>query len=257
MKTIPAQAARSKPDHYIPEDVLRHLEGTALFYPHSMRDLLVPVTMFAPWISDFWFVDIGYFGPEHPADKADYAFASSTLFQPVRFTLDGPPVDPFGRTAGDIEPCVRTETYLHNATGKEFRVHRRRGYSVSGFRKERFKLGVFFYRGDSDEGSSTPWLAVRNAARGTGFIFEVLDRLVDGGLMVVDGSRCTGRNNPYVELKRFFWTDTPGRDAMRQAQPFVDPQGRAFRCVGHAGPRNGPTLAWQVTQPAKTAGGIG
>lgn len=156
---------------------------------------------------------------------------------------------------------MRTETYRHRATGALFCVHRRRGYSVSGFRKESFTLGVFFYRGDSHEGSSTPWLSVRRVRRSEGFIFDVLNKLVDGGLIVTDGSRCEGSGNPYTALRRFLMTDADGPAAMREAEPFTDVQGRTFRCIGWAGRRNGPTLVWQVTQSsgdgAASVGGAG
>lgn len=218
---------------YVPEPILRRLQGMALFYPHSANDLQMPVRMFAPWITDFWFVDLAYFDSDHPANQAKYALAGKIDYEPLSFTLNGPPIS--AHDIRDIDPCVRSETYRHKASGLQFRVHRRRGYSFTGFRVESFTLGVFFYRGDSAEGSNIPWLSMRRSRRSRDFIFDVLNKLIDGGLIVTDGSRCEGSSNPYKELRRFHTTDEiDGPTAMRETQSFTDAQGRTFRCVGYS-----------------------
>jgi len=40
-----------------------------------------------------------------------------------------------------------------------------------------------------------------------------------------------------------------GRETVKLAWPFEDPQGRRFECIGYAGRRYGPTLVWQVSRP--------
>ena len=107
-------------------------------------------------------------------------------------------------------PIVRSETYLHTATGETITVHRHRRTGPSALRTEIDTLGIFYYRGDSDEGgSATHWLTIhgwnyrptrQRARRSVPLIFEVLDKLTDGGLLVTDGSMCKGFNNPYIEL---------------------------------------------------------
>jgi hypothetical protein len=73
---------------------------------------------------------------------------------------------------------------------------------------------------------------------------------VDGGLVVTDGLGCDGLENPYRELARFLGKqEISGQDAMSQAKPFSDEQGRVFSCIGYCSPIIGPTLIWKVTQP--------
>jgi hypothetical protein len=100
-------------------------------------------------------------------------------------------------------------------------------------------LGVFFYRGDSNEGGSgTLWLQAH--------IGEVIAKLVDGGLIVTDGSNYDG--DTYYEMRRFRGNDDIRGGALDQARPFEDKGGNQFRCVGYLGEKYGPTLAWQVSK---------
>lgn len=251
---------------FIPLNVLHRIQGTALFYPHSADDLLDPVLLFAPFVNDFWFVDLAYFRSNTPADRVSPVLTDHKGFILEDVAIKGPPIAECERRIDQsksppkeywfLEPCVRTETYRHVASGEVIRVHRRRGYSVSGFRKEDFVLGVFFYRRDSWEGSTTPWLAVKNwhkrhkkRYQRRWFIHEVLDRLVPEGLLVTDGSRCEGEHNPYQELRRFHSNDSIGTEAVELAVPFRDDQDREFNCVGYAGQGYGPTLVWRVKKP--------
>ena len=238
----------------------------------------MPIRVFSPFVTDFWFADVAYFRsnrryfgefakslngdatktlPLLSGDKS-YEFQGSEISGPPlaqiehRVDLDHP-----GQTYPFLEPCVRTETYLHRNSGKIIRIHLRRGYSVSAFRKEITALGVFFYRGDSSEGSNTPWLSGISRRSGQPgidrhyyLLGEVLDKLIDGGFVVTDGSRCENRSNPYKPLRQFLMChQMPGRDTVEQTQPFTDPNGYVLICVGYAGNRHGPTLIWQVHRP--------
>lgn len=265
----------------VPVEVLVRLQDTALFYPHSGCDLLTPIRLFSPYITDFWFVDIAYFRSDQQygcglaeclsgdatktlpllSDDKSYEFQGSDISGPplaqieCRVDSDHP-----GQTYPFLEPCVRTETYLHRETGKTIRIHLRRGYSVSALRKEFSALGVFFYRGDSSEGSNTPWLSSmrrRQHQPGSGrywLIEEVLDKLVDGGLFVTDGSRCEGRSNPYRPLRQFAMRrNLNGQNLAEQVEPFIGPRGHEFVHMGYAGESNGPTLIWQVYKPRLVA----
>jgi hypothetical protein len=143
-----------------------------------------------------------------------------------------------------VPSCIRTESYLHRESNHQIRIHRHRRRGPTAMR-EIGRLGVFFYRGCSTEGSSTFWLTSKKYG-GIGQIDEVLDRLIDGGLVVTDGSMCEGTGNPYRELCRFFGNREPGFNAVEQAETFQDDEDRTFRCVGYAGEKYGPTLVWQV-----------
>lgn len=104
-------------------------------------------------------------------------------------------------------------------------------------------MGVFFYRGDSlgEGGSGDLWLDQKH-------LEEVCDKLVDGGLIVTDGS-----NHREDHAIRPLWrynhkkppTDDP-RELVESIDPFTDKSGRHFTCVGYAGYKYGPTLIWRV-----------
>jgi len=51
------------------KDELESIRDSTLFYPCSGNDLLVPIELFSPYVTDFWFVDRGYFSPGHHGTK--------------------------------------------------------------------------------------------------------------------------------------------------------------------------------------------
>jgi len=230
------------------------IHNKALLYPCSGNDFDVAIFLFSPLITDFWFVDRGYFSPNHqdtrgykrgldaPADEQipllkghpDYQFMGKKIVgSPTWYWRDY-----------DIDPCVLTEIYLHVPSNRKIKIHRRRGYGISAFHKERFSLGVFFYRGDSqgEGGSGNLWLHTRR-------IHEICDKLVDGGLIVTDGSQHSYKqDHVYKELWKYRSGECPptAEEIIKSARPFTDPEGRHFTCIGYAGHRYGPTLVWQV-----------
>ena len=230
--------------------LLDAIRGAKLFYPCSGMDLFDPIDLFSGYIDDFWFVDRGYFCPGHqdtrhygydaPADeqppllkgKGDYLF--------IERAIRGPAV--WGRNNGDIEPCLSTEKYLHKPTNRHIYIRRRRGYGYSAFRteKEISPLGIFFYRGDSigEGGSGNLWLAPDHLA-------EICSKIIDGGLIVTDGSGSWRRN-----IRRRWCCHKTGRamspeEMISAARPFAG-FGCRFTCRGYVGQRYGPTLVWQV-----------
>ena len=233
-----------------------------LFYPSCGKDWGVPLRLFAPHITDFWFVDKTYFTAGSPADKQKPLLRYSKQYQLVDKSLTGPPSWP--SCCPDIEPCVLTETYKHRANDRLIRIHFRRGYGFSALRRESAlsRLAIFFYRGDSlgEGGSGNLWLAPDHLA-------DVLARLEDGGLIVTDGSnmgRRTSEYQPLIALRRYTQAyfkehgiedQAIGRTLVELAQPFRNQAGKYFECVGFAGFRYGPTMIWRVTnKPPGTLG---
>jgi len=230
--------------------ILPLLENTALFYPCSGGDLSTPIQLFSPFVTDFWFVDRGYFTPGHqdtsqygldaPANKQKPVLKKDHDYRLMRTKIAGPVS--WSRSAKDIEPCVLTETYKYIPSGKQIRIHRCRGYGFSAFRKEISSIGVFFYRGDSEGegGSGNLWLS-------SDHIGEVCEKLVDGGLIVTDGSG-SGYSYRYGELAKFYFKDYPREtdNIMESVNSFTDEAGRTFTCIGYAGYKYGPTFIWQV-----------
>jgi len=254
---------RSQPmnqDCIIDEKELEHVKNKALFYPCSGNDLLTPINIFSPFITDFWFIDRGYFSPNHqdtrryggdrPADEQTAVLAHDRRYRLIDVAIDGQPSWP--RTNPHIAPCVLTEAYLHRDTARVIRVHRRRGYGFSAFRNDHRipkKLGVFFYRGDScgEGGSGNLWLKISH-------LTDVFHRLDDDGLLALDGSdgaryfRKGGVYKPfwkYQRRKKQTHPNNPG-DLVASSERFEDDEGRQFTCVGYAGYRYGPTLIWRV-----------
>ena len=235
----------------VQEKILLSLKDSALFYPCSGNDLDVPISLFSPFVTDFWFVDRGYFSTGNQ-DTKHYGFdlpankQARLLWGDRNYRLIGKPVvtglPDWDRYNREIEPCVKTETYLHVASKREIRIHRYRRYGFSALHNEINSLGVFFYRGDSEGegGSGNLWLAPEH-------INEVCDKLIDGGIIVTDGSQ-HGRSN-YGEYEGFWkyrYLPMEGDELMNCAETFTDSAGRTFTCVGYAGKRYGHTLIWQV-----------
>lgn len=108
-------------------------------------------------------------------------------------------------------------------------------------------IAVFFFRGDcphEGEGSSgVLWL--REPLFG-----KVLDKLLDGGLIVTDGSNGyhPKTNHDHAPL----WRDWNAKPMANSSPPSnFDYANRRFRCVGSVGHRYGPTYIWQVAKIAK------
>lgn len=248
--------------------VLERLAGKALFYPCAGEDYRVPIETFAPYITDFYFVDKGYFCPGdqdarytnfgcraeafipclqlHP----DYALVACDIegpstARPRRRYEDNEDYSPFSPWA--VAVGQRTETYLHHPSGQTIRLHFRRDDGVTALKAlaESMRLGVFFYRGDSmgEGGSGVMWLQRT-------LIHEVLQHLDDGGLYVTDGSQHHGMGWKQDEGVAYeyenLWqhSNTPAERFQADAlSEFTDTQGIRFKCVGHTGVRYGLTLA--------------
>lgn len=227
-------------------------DGTCLFYPASGDDIVEPVLLFAPSIRRFVFADTGYL--QEAGHLRVPALSQAPQFEFLREETSRD-VLPESEWKADskyhgVAPFVRAEYYRHLVSGMEVVVerHRRRGPSAL---RDLPRLSVFFYRGDSQEGSRTLWLTV--ARRGANVLLDVLERLVDGGLIATDGSncmrRCGGKENPY----RFF-ADTAAEAAsgtqliQEWDREFSDPDGRRFRLLSWIATRSRrPTFLWQVT----------
>lgn len=244
-----------------PSADLSALAGTRLFYPCSGADLLTPMALFADKVATLHFVDRGYFRHRHQDTR--------------HFGLDLPVVE-----AGPILPCSDewsflerrheeadcegaeddfdpvhryrgiarlSETYHHNPSGREFQVIRSNDDARWAFDRLNDPLGVFFYRGDSlgEGGSGILW----NDAP---LMERVMRKLVDGGLIVTDGSnpgegsnRSVSRHAPLLSAREMRTADHALGMIGSSFKNFV---GRRLTCIGYAGQRYGPTLIWQVVR---------
>jgi hypothetical protein len=248
-------------------EVLERISNSKLFYPCSGNDLQTPIKLFSPYVTDFWFVDRGYFSRGHssikndgldaPADKQRPVLEGDGQYRLLNTEIDGPPN--WHSRDVDITPCILSETYRHIQTNREVTIHRRRGYGFSALRKEKGidKLGVFFYRGDSagEGGSGNLWLKPDH-------LDEVCNKLFDGGLIVSDGSDGTMyyRNGGiYKELWKYRQRNyNPKKlskcpeELIKNMKSFTDIKGRRFSCIGYAGRKYAPTMIWQVHKNAQS-----
>ncbi len=262
---------------YLAPGVLDRLIGGTLFYPGTGADWRVPIALFAPVISDFWFVDRGYLSPghqdtrhdgmdrgpadappllaEHPAYRLLHRALEEPLLQPGA-ALDlrrRPEPNRVHRPDADLPPrrrrggpLILTEHYLHSPSGRNLRIHRCRGDVIDYFEGETrlSRLSVFFYRGDSagEGGSGIRWLGERLQR-------AVLDRLQPGGLFVSDGSDGAmfpqRAPNPFRSVG-ICDVNVDVASAVARVPEIVAANGRQLRCVGYAGTRYGSTLVWQM-----------
>lgn len=238
-------------------EALASVDDTALFYPCSGNDLEVPLRLFLPCVTEFWFVDRGYFTPGHqntkrygfdrPADEVEPLLGGDADYSLLRKGIAGMPS--WSLYNRDIEPCILTETYQHLPSGKTIKIKRRRGYGFSAFRNDIRQIGVFFYRGDSqgEGGSGNLWLKPDH-------IDEICTKLINGGLLVTDGSQQSSRTDSsskaeYYSLAQYHGSRPRPKDPeeiVRATKPFTDSKGRTFTCIGYAGEGYGPTLVWRV-----------
>ncbi len=258
-------------DTYLdPKINLDMLNDRLLYYPFSGYDLRIPVSMFCDFISEFWFVDTGYFRQRNnePAERIKFDNISELRMLSESFT--GPDeaeledCSPF-RKYRYLEPGYLERLFLYK--GRNIRVILRRGFDYTSlFGPSKLEiasnsLGIFFFRGTSSEGGSNhPWISDKKVRMLYGekkvqLLPKLLDVLPSGGLIVTDASLgyfCDSpmkETNPYYPMHEFH--DRPYiscEEAYLKARPFEDDEGRCFSCIGYAGMRNGPTLVWQVTK---------
>jgi hypothetical protein len=208
-----------------------------LFYPSAGKDVTLPVSVFMPFIDEFWFVDTTYVLRKPLLADSDFdlklesserdRFAGTTIHANESFVVD-----------------VRRDTYTHLPTGRALTVNacRGRGYDLfrAAFRRPKQMISVFFYRGDSqgEGGSGFYWLR-----RPT--IRFVLQQLEPNALLVSDGS------NAIARLSRFHRNGDIGEGTMEKSSAFTL-YGRRMKCIAYLGERYGPTLAWQIDATEQT-----
>jgi hypothetical protein len=245
-----------------PDADLSALSGTCLFYPCSGADLLTPMVLFADKVASLCFADRGYFRPRHQDTRhhgLDVAVAKAGPIPPPQeeWSLlhrafeeasapddDDDEYDLYGRYRGIAR---LTETYHHKAADAEFRVQRPNDDARRVFDSLTDPLGVFFYRGDSlgEGGSGILWNDMSLMER-------VLSKLVNGGLLVTDGSNpgeskghSVGHHRPVLHARKM---RTAGQALEWVGHTVNNAIGRRLTCIGYAGQRYGATLIWQVVR---------
>lgn len=220
-----------------------------LFYPCAGTDLVLPLTLFQPYIDFHLFADKAYFHPRRTGLMQAAPVCQHQSLAPlfdqaelIHASMEGEYIESHGH---DITPCTYTERYQ---TGERlFDIDRRRGYGVSALRIAVPHISVFFYRGDSEGegGSGNPWLSAR-------LFVKVLARMHDQGLIVTDGSQTCGSKQytPFARFHRQSPTTEQVAEYLSSKPQFQDHWGNRFECLGYVGMRYGPTLVWKYHQSA-------
>jgi hypothetical protein len=248
-------------------EILERINNSKLFYPCSGNDWKIPIKLFSPHVTDFWFVDKGYFSRGHdytkdyrldvPANEQRLVLGADKQYKLLNKKINGP----YNWPPDDkhITPCILSETYRHIPTNREVTIHRHREYGLLAFQNEKEidKLGVFFYRGDSagEGGSGDLWLKPKR-------LDEVCNKLIDGGLIVLDGSDgCMQTHRKKSGIYKELWkyrdkevSQCP-EELIKDMKSFTDHKGRRFNCIGYAGRTDRPTMIWQVHKNAQSGKG--
>jgi len=190
----------------------------ALFYPCCGHDISHAISEFASYVESLHFAD-------------PFNAPGNNKTQESITTHDVPHVERVAAKTSDPETTVIKE--------HEVQVHA--GDGLQALYKKVPDLSVFYYRGDSpgEGGSNQRWLEP--------VLFHyVLSRLLDGGLIVTDGSN-SGYNYDYFD-QYAAWNRFDGK------APFEEPKigdtfiyaDRLFTYIDCIGKHNGPVRVWQV-----------
>jgi len=264
----PGRPASNRPTRDLEEIIWKggappelNLGGTVLFYPGVGSDWQPPVKLLGPWINTFVFVDRDLSG------ISDYL--SRSLL-------------PFNLSTGRPRAVHRIERSVINASlesGRNVEISWLQMDALEAIEQLDDRIGIFFYRGDSSEGSNLWWLFHTKPAEGAegatdwededeidpphrGLFHKVLGRLADGALIVTDGSKGDGDGtiepgdpNSYSPISSFLGKrEITPVEAMNESESFRGPLGHSFECVGCISPPRqgdkGPVLIWQVRSPS-------
>lgn len=216
-----------------------------LYYPCCGHDLADPMRHFVDDCEVFWFVDRRTVpGIEGGFERWMAEHLSMRLIHSVEKRVEARSEYLFrGEMRRRFSPRWLEQIYRHVDTGRMIKVVRKRGLGEYTFRHHLGAVDVFFYRGDSwgEGGSGIGWLKAPK-------IYQVLEKLVDGGLLVTDGSNSDsyrGREE-FIRYRPRYGSESESDEALLARVQSFRAYGCSFDCEGLAGHRYGPTLVWRV-----------
>jgi hypothetical protein len=207
----------------------------ALFYPCCGQDTYYPLALFKNIIEDFHFADpfqlslpnlknLEHFQARPPLVKTleqfDESFKIVNQQQMPRFYYEG---------------------WESSQSRKKFNIYSH-PYDGEQVIEKLNSISVFFYRGDSmcDGGSGIKWF-------GPELFNKVLDKLVDGGLIITDGSNPDPKHlmTKWKSLYEHSHWGFPDLEEGEMPENFTYDWKR-FICLGKIGERYGNVYVWQV-----------
>ncbi len=235
----------------------------AFFYPCCGTDTIEPIQQFIDRIKEFHFVDsdiqiplpvpacgVGCMNPRgemRPAQRGPrrrdientpyttdvvtrtYDYASRPSL--VRLEVGSQQAD-LGHLR--IPICIGQQAW-EMADGSERTFFRYRSDAYLILREKLREIAVFYQRRNSDEGSSLYWF-------GPTLFHLILDKLVDKGLIVTDGSMF---HRQHLDVP---WSPLKSPEETGSDPPLFNYNGREFVCLGQVGQGHGPVYAWQVNR---------
>ena len=245
---------------------LQKIKDKILYYPMSERDIRDPVQLFRDFVSEFWFIDVCY--QFRLPDRKQYMRGlrdMNFIGEEVRGPLNKR--HKYIKKDNDhafiyVEPAFLVHKYIYK--NREIKIIFRRDidytalFGPSPYEIAKNRLGIFFFRGTSNEGGSDhSWVYSREQRildldNPITLIDKLVSILPDGGLIVTDvsnsqpGREDLGTSDEYRSFCQFTNSKLTCEEAFELAKPFTDHSGNKFASIGHAGQRNGPTLIWQI-----------
>lgn len=149
----------------------------------------------------------------------------------------------------DRETMTKKEIWAYSPeSDRKIQIYRHKQDGLVKF-MEFDKISVFFLRGDSvgEGGSGQEWFQPK--------IFDlIIDKIVDGGFIVTDGSGYYGNYNDSSNLgypNNFPWKAICGKgkdtwDDDHQKPKDFNYKNRKFNCIGECGERYGTVYLWKV-----------
>lgn len=251
------------PEILLKDDYASDIEDTKLFYPCSCNDYLKPIEIFAPIVTEFIFVDIGYLREGETPNKSNRLSLDARFIKPILneelgyefldSKIIGNPNYPYSQPLKELDTCILIQRFKNLDSNKLITIKIVRGFGYDCFEKLALnQLGVFFYRGDSQDvsGSKNYWF---NRSK----MLKVCDKLIDGGLVVTDGSNYDRRSMeyfPFASHKHNEYYVQTGEHSLQlqfdlsMKKRFVDKYGNIFTCFGYIGIRCGQTFVWKLNK---------
>ncbi len=236
-------------DWFIPGAWLASISGKTLLYPCGGMDWAEPIDIFSNYVSDFIFSDINY--PQGlkltPATGNDFKLTGSLIEGDPKSTMERRRENEFWFR--HLSPSVLVERYERHVDGRAITVKRRRGFGQYAIRDLPDRsLGVFMHRGDSpgEAGSNVFFLAnkIRRHEPCSRLLEKIEAKFADQAIVLSDGS-----NSRLKFLRKYHNSPMLGPDAWAAmgGKRFLTAN-FSWECIGFAGRRYGPTLAWGLTR---------
>jgi hypothetical protein len=212
-----------------------------LFYPCAGDDTDRPIKGFIDTITEFHFVDIQRLPklPKFQCKKEEKVFEHR--FSSINETKLNQWQSQGIKSAGYRGQPGKThkDEWVHADSNRTIEIYRHIQDGLAAFSNIE-KLAVFYLCGDSEGegGSGQRWFQES--------IFKlILDKLLDGGLIVTDGSSWNPRIYRAAEWKGL-WQNSLGRGTSKPND--FSYYNRSFKCIGEWGKKYGPIYVWQVNR---------